>query len=542
MLILTGPQSALLGRAAFLSLCVVLGASSVEVGARVQSTPPVEIRPPSSGENPAPTPVPSRDVPPVRVDVPSPSLPVSSTLLPPPGLPASQSLPGADIAAPDAQLPGPVSRPMAVDPATDPVLSFVEVTAPENEFRGVVQRAVERHPGREENSGYALEARYAFEQQRAAMLPAGEIDITGFQVLARDFPSDSIDNIVERTRANRRFDQLATVNQLLFDFGATANRTHAAFERLRAAALGVDNAAEQVALNTIAAWYDVYALRTTLVLSSAYRTDQSQSRVAIGKRIAQGASAEVDAALIDNTIAQLNLQIARFDQQLATAVARFRELTGSEPPDGLLRAPELGRIPATIEIARAAAENTSASNAARYQARAARRDATAAERDLYPSVGASLDAGRYGLLRTRRDYDVVARITLRQRFAGGLPERAAAANAHAAALDARARRIAEENGRDAAIAFSELESLDAQVEALREAYIATRQTRDATMERFRFSRGTLFDTINASDTFFAAAAGYIQAVARRDAVRYELLARTGGLLDALEVPAYTLPN
>jgi adhesin transport system outer membrane protein len=56
------------------------------------------------------------------------------------------------------------------------------------------------------------------------------------------------------------------------------------------------------------------------------------------------------------------------------------------------------------------------------------------------------------------------------------------------------------------------------------------------------ARGTLFDVLNASDTFYAAAVGYVQALAQRDAGRYVLLARTGALLDALQVPTYVIPD
>ena len=154
-------------------------------------------------------------------------------------------------------------------------------------------------------------------------------------------------------------------------------------------------------------------------------------------------------------------------------------------------------------------------------------------------VTTSLNAGRYGLLEESRDYDVTAQLSLRMRLFGGLPQRARALEAGAVASDARATRIREENARDAALAFSELESLETQMLALEKAYLATRQTRDAVFERFRFSRGTLFETIQASDSFYSAATGYLQTLAQRDAARYVLLARTGALLDVLRIDPYS---
>ncbi|WP_349236005.1 TolC family protein [Altererythrobacter sp. TH136] len=441
-----------------------------------------------------------------------------------------------------AVLPDRSPRPMTLDKANDPIFQATSRIAEPVGFRALVQRAVELHPQVKENEGYSEEARYLLRQQEAGLLPSAEINLSYFRVIDRNFESDSLDNILERTRATERADEVISVNQLVTDFGATANRIKAAANRLRAAALGVDNAAEQVALNTVAAWYDVYALRTVLAVTRAYRADQEQSRSAIAQRIEQGASAEVDGALVENAIAQLDIRNARFSQQLAEAEARFTELTGAPPPEGLMRAPELGRIPATVEGARAEAENVTASVAARFQARAAELDAKASRRDLLPSIGASVNAARYGVLESPREYDVVGRVTLRQRLFGGLPQRAAAAGARADAIAARARRVAEENARDAAIAFAKLKALDAQLVSLEAAYMATRATRDATLLRFANSRGTLFDAINASDTFYAAAAAYIEALTNRDTARYELLARTGNLLPALEISSYEIPR
>ena len=521
----------------------LIGIGAVGAPILAQTTPPVVIQPPSSSENPAPPPLPAAQVPPVNVAVEPPRAGAIDpgfrldTLAPAP-LPVA---PGSRAPQPGAvSLPPPTARPLEIDPSTDPILQLARNAEPADEFRRQVQHAVDLHPALEENEAYAEEARYALYQQRAAMMPSAEINLIGFQVLGREFGDNSNDNIVERTRAERRFDELATVNQLVTDFGATSRRVEAAGERLRAAALGVDTAAEQVALNTVAAWYDVYSLRTILAITEAYRADQERSRRDIEERIRQGASAPVDAALVENSLAQLDIRAARFQQQLASAEARFRELTGARPRDGLMRAPELGQIPPSLEAAREAASTTPATRAARLQARAAESDAIATRRDLLPSVSASVNAGRYGVLESPRNYDVVARITLRQRLFGGLPQRAKAAGAHADALDARARRIAEENAREAATAFSDLEALDRQLEALESAYLATLETRNATKLRFDATRGTLFDVIDASDTYYTAAVGYVQALAQRDAARYVLLARTGELLDALEIPVYTL--
>jgi adhesin transport system outer membrane protein len=136
---------------------------------------------------------------------------------------------------------------------------------------------------------------------------------------------------------------------------------------------------------------------------------------------------------------------------------------------------------------------------------------------------------------------VRARITLRQRLGGGAASRVKQAAARATGASARARRVEEEAARDAAIAWSDLQALNRQTASLEQGYLSARQSRDAVEVRFRVTRGTMFDVINANDAYFGAAAAYIESLADRDAAHYVLLARTGRLLTALQIDsAYRL--
>jgi adhesin transport system outer membrane protein len=155
--------------------------------------------------------------------------------------------------------------------------------------------------------------------------------------------------------------------------------------------------------------------------------------------------------------------------------------------------------------------------------------------EALPNVTAGIDAGRYGVFETERDYDVRARVTLRHRFFGGAEPRVEQAQARARSVEARADRIRQEAERDASIAWSDVQALEAQAEALRESYIASRRSRDVLFERFRAARGSLFDVLEANDAYFETAVAYVQAISELDAARYVLLSRTGKLLEALDI-------
>ena len=207
----------------------------------------------------------------------------------------------------------------------------------------------------------------------------------------------------------------------------------------------------------------------------------------------------------------------------------------------MFRAFDLGRAPPfdgpamTKDAAAQAATTSPEARAARADADTARFQAKASRADTQPTVSAGIDAGRYGVFETDRDYDIRGRLTARARLFGGVNARAEQAEARAAAAEARAQRIIEEGRRDAIIAWSDVVALQDQQATLERSYLAGRQSRDVLAERFRVARGSLFDVLASEDSFFETAVAYVQAVAELDAARYVLLSRTGKLLDALAI-------
>jgi len=430
-------------------------------------------------------------------------------------------------------LPAPTGEPLAIDFSADPVLRLRRQQSGFEQFRTAIASAVERHPGTAESAAAEDEALAQLREARAAGLPSVDLSVTSYRVVARDFSNDPF-NIIERSRPRQRTDALLSVQQPLFDFGATARRITAAGARLRAAGADLEAAADRVALNAVAAWYDVFAYRALVGLTEAFVASQRDLRAAVQVRIREGVSAEGDLARVDSYIAQAETRLARFRRLLANAEARFTELTGSPPPR-LERAPTPGPAVPTREDAVLAAEQSAPVRSADATFDASRQEARAARADRLPQVAVGVDAGRYGVIENDRDYDIRARIGMRWRLVGAADARAEQAEARARQADARASRIREEAGRDAAIAWSDVRALEAQLESLEAAYIASRRSRDVILERFRVARGTLFDVVAAEDSYFESATTYIQALTELDAARWVLLSRMGRLLDTLRI-------
>jgi adhesin transport system outer membrane protein len=440
----------------------------------------------------------------------------------------------AGAAPPSDALPSPTGAPMTIDFAADPVLRLRRQQSAFEPFRAAIASAVENHPGTAEAAAGEDEAVAALEEARVARLPTLDLSVTSYRVLARDFSQDPF-NIIERSRPVQRTDALLTLNQILFDFGATSRRIRAAGARLRAASADLEVSADRIALNAIASWYDVFAYRAMVALTEAFAASQRELRAAVQIRVREGVSAESDVSRVDSYIAQADTRLARFRRLLAGAEARFAELTGAPVPAGLERAPVPGGIVSSRDQAVLAATTTPAVRSADASADASRQESRAARADRLPQITAGIDAGRYGVIENDRDYDVRGRVALRYRIFGTADSRAEQYEARSRGAAARADRIREEAERDAAIAWSDVRALEQQLDAIEASYIASRRSRDVTAERFRVARGTLFDVVAAEDAYFESATAYIQALSELDAARYVLLSRMGRLLDLLEV-------
>jgi adhesin transport system outer membrane protein len=432
------------------------------------------------------------------------------------------------------RLPEPTADPLRIDPAADPILQLARSHASREEFRSAVAAAVARHPGTRENQALTEEAEAVVGEARERRLPSIDLNVSSYHVIAREFSNDP-QNIIERSRADQRTDALLSVQQTLFDFGAGASRVAAAGARLRAAAAEAEAGADRIALAAIAAWYDVFAYRALVEISESFIANQEELRASVEERIRQGVSAEGDTARVESYLAQAQTRLAGFRRRLANAEARFAELTGTPPPPSLERAPIAELPQMSKDAASFAATSGPAARAAQAMADSARQEAKAVRSDRLPQIGVGVDAGRYGVFETERDYDIRGRVSLRQRLFGGTEARVAQAEARARSADARATRIREEAGRDAAIAWSDVRALEEQLKALEVSYIASRRSRDVLIERFVNARGNLFDVVAAEDAYFEAATLYIQALSELDAARYVLLSRTGGLLAALGI-------
>lgn len=452
------------------------------------------------------------------------------------GLPLSATVEAQDYAEPEAaRLPDPNPAPLSAETGVDPIIRIAVAQADETVFHQLIAEALKANPGLAEGRSDGAAALAAKRAAVSVQLPRVDLALSANRAIAREFSNDP-DNVIERARGAGRVDATASVEQILVDFGASRRRIDAAVERIDAAEAEYDRKSEAIILRAVSAWYDLFAFGHLVELADNFILQNEQLRTAVDQRIRQGVAAPVERARIDGAVATARLRLAQYRREYGNAHARFRELFAIEAPVRIARAPAPSLERPNDDALTSRAAGSTAVRVADASARAVRAEADAARADTQPNISAGVDAGRFGLYEPgRRDYDIRGRLTLRYRLFGPGKARADEARAKADAADARALNVRLEAEREARIAWSDVVVLDEMLAAYRDDYLANRVTRDAVVERFRVSRGTLFDALDAEDRLFAAAANYIRAMSERDAAVFVALARSGDLLSYLKI-------
>lgn len=411
----------------------------------------------------------------------------------------------------------------------------VATTLAARDFQEIIASAIVENPQIAERRAYRAEAEAAKRESQASLFPTIDLAVSANRALAREFSNDP-DNLIERARGPGRADVSASINQTLFDFGASSQRTAATSSRIEAAQADIDAAQETLALRAIGAWIDVAVYTRLVYLAETHLASQTAYRVKLQSRIEQGISAPADHARLEAAIATSEQRIASFSQELSNAAARFREIFGAQVTQPTQRPPTFELTDPDIEEIILASQNTASVRSAKAQAKGAQDDARAARSDTLPNVRVSIDAGRYGIFeQDRSDYDLRARVTLSYRFFGPADARADQAAARASAALSRSDATFREAEREARTAVSDVKALTRISAAFDAEFRASRITRDAEIARFRIAGGTMFDVLRAEDRYFNSAVNYLRSTSEIDAARYVLLARVGLLLPALGI-------
>jgi adhesin transport system outer membrane protein len=211
---------------------------------------------------------------------------------------------------------------------------------------------------------------------------------------------------------------------------------------------------------------------------------------------------------------------------------RYIEFFGEPPP--ALEFPEYSApaVSTRAEAVAIAIERDPALAAALARTDSFRAEVGAAKGRRLPEIRASVSSVSFDVFDGADDYDVRAGVNLNyDLFAGGARSAEVARAKRSAERQSREEDlIRREIERDAAIAFERLATAAARLDALDDALDANARARDLVAERFRASRGTLLDLLEAENDWFEAGVRRLSAQADRDMASFALMEFTGDLL------------
>lgn len=442
----------------------------------------------------------------------------------------------AQVPVANAILPPPSGAPQFISASDDPLIRFLAETTEPQSFQEIVGRAAESHPvvlqavaAREQVSQDRIEA-------RAGLFPQISVNLSSDRSLLRSFRENE-GNLVERSRPKSRMDAIISGEQLVFDFGATFHHIRSANARTKAAEAKARDLAASAALKGTAAYYDVLTNRLLTQLGREFVGRSKEILESVRYRFEQGYGPGGDVILVEGHIASAESQLAALERQLSEATARYLEAIRSEPAEQMSRpAPPIVGLSNYHEVV-GSARHLPSVEAAEAQLEGSKQDEKAARAERFPRIAGVVDASKYDVFGPNKDYDVRGRIVVSHNLFGKAASSAPAQRARAQSKQAEfaLQQAIDEAERDAGVAFRDVQALEAQLETLKRAYLASRRTRDLTVEQQRVARSSLIDLLRTERELFSAASNLVQGSSELDLARYVLLARTGKVLDYFHI-------
>ncbi len=399
------------------------------------------------------------------------------------------------------------------------------------DFDTRIAEAIRRHPLLAADQSDAAIARAETRAARAALYPRLSANVDADYVIDRSFGA-STPNVVESLRPNGQVNAGLTASQLVFDGGAAFARIKAARARTRERERTIEARINDLALRALSVYLDAAVQQGLAALGEEFVARHEKLVRDMKARERLGASARADVLRAEARLAAAKARAADFAESARAAEIRYIEFFG-EPPSTLdfpdHRPSNVASRDAAIALA---FQNDPTLAAAIARTDSLKAEIGAAKGRRLPEVRANVSSVSFDVFNGAEDYDIRAGVNLNYDiFAGGARGAEIARAKNAAERQSREEDlIRREIERDAAIAFERQATAAARLEALEEALAANRAARDLIAERFRASRGTLLDLIEAENDWFEAAVRRLSGRADRDLASFALMEFTGDLI------------
>lgn len=445
------------------------------------------------------------------------------------------------LAAPSPVFSAPKSYPGSLYPASGAARAAANETAPviaapgevpeSGSFDALIASAVGRHPLLAADQSEAAIARAEARAARAALYPRLTASIDADYVIDREFGA-STTNVVESLRPDGQVNAGLTASQLIFDGGAAFARIKAARARTRERDRTIEARINDLSLRALSVYLDAAVQQGMGFLAAEYVARHEKLVRDMKERERLGAGARAEVLRAEARLAAAKARAADIAESARTSEIRYIEFFGDAPPPLAFPDHVSTGVSTRAEAIALAFERDPTLAAALARTDSFRAEIGAARGRRLPEIRANVSSVSYDVFNGAQDYDVRAGVNLNyDLFAGGARSAEIARARRSADRQSREEdNIRREIERDAAIAFERQATAKARLEALDAALAANRQARDLVAERFRASRGTLIDLIEAENDWFEAGVRQLSGRADRDMASFALMEFTGDLL------------
>lgn len=417
--------------------------------------------------------------------------------------------------------------------------SWIEGTAPgEHGSRELaslgdeLRRALTEQPRLQAQLASEQAARLRIDEARAERRPQLTMGLEHRNSL-RDVDRNAFDQ-------GSRVDAVASVSQLLFDFGASRQRVRSA--QLGAVAEEWESraSAERILMEALHAYFDVLRYHTLVALAEDNVQQHQQIMKDVQERREAGAGSRADVLRAQSRIADARSQLVTLEGELAAARNMYQELFAAEPENMVLPA-----LPVTVEttdaesVIDAAMRANSALNRSLKEVDASMASARAERNDRWPTVSLAFQGRQFDVDdRAASDTDLAVLVNLEfAAYTGG------AASARVGQADARLQRARHErmalqrelqNQLRSAVTDAQARRLAWQAQTL--AVDADREALEAYRAQFALGRRGLTDLLDARRDLFQSVRQLIDQRVDWDLARFHYLFVSGQLLSVLDIP------
>ena len=334
-----------------------------------------------------------------------------------------------------------------------------------------------------------------------------------------------------------------TVSQLIFDGMETPNRVDAAAARAQSAGADILDVRESLAYRAVQSYVDVMRTQRGLSLITEHSALVDDYLGRIAEMVDDGVSDETELQQARDISVILQGIKAEYEGQAQNAMARYAEITGTQPPDVMNEPPGKANVIAqdmSAAIAKAKAEHPAVISS-KLQAEASSYEVDAEKGTLYPDVN-----GELSYLQSQKDEviggdvtDARALVRMSWNFSTGGEQFARIRRSKYSHKEAQSRmqEIQRQIEQNVKLAYNEYNTSARQLELLGQRQELNEKLFATYQSQFEGARVNLLQLMQAHNQLFNTNLESVNGHYRYLAAQYGVLASMGQLQNAMNVQA-----